>query len=62
MTVTRKAVVLTLGFWGSIWLGQGIGLIPGSFMTNQIGWAVAGAVLIAAAIWTWRSGRPSSDG
>ena len=32
---------------GSVWLLQGIGLLPGSFMTGQIFWAVMGAVSLA---------------
>jgi hypothetical protein len=33
---------------GGVWLLQGIGILPGSFMTGQIFWAVMGAVLLAA--------------
>lgn len=29
---------------GVIWILQGINILPGSFMTGQIGWAYAGAV------------------
>jgi hypothetical protein len=32
---------------GGVWLLQGIGLLPGSFMTGQTLWAVMGAVLLA---------------
>ncbi len=32
---------------GSVWLLQGIGILPGSFMTGQIFWAVMGAVSMA---------------
>jgi hypothetical protein len=32
---------------GSVWLLQGIGLLPGSFMTGQVFWAVMGAVSLA---------------
>ncbi len=31
---------------GGIWLLQGIGVLPGSFMTGQAFWAVMGLVLI----------------
>jgi hypothetical protein len=31
---------------GALWVGQGIGLIGGSFMSGQAVWAVIGAVAI----------------
>ena len=31
---------------GVVWLGQGIGVIHGSFMTGETSWAVTGAILI----------------
>lgn len=33
---------------GGVWFGQGISLIPGSFMTGSAFWAVAGAVSVLA--------------
>jgi hypothetical protein len=33
---------------GGIWVGQGLGYIPGSFMTGSRFWAVAGAVCVVA--------------
>jgi hypothetical protein len=32
---------------GGIWLLQGIGILPGSFMTGQMIWAVIGAAFLA---------------
>jgi hypothetical protein len=32
---------------GGVWLLQGIGILPGSFMTGQVFWAVIGAVFMA---------------
>ena len=32
---------------GGVWLLQGIGILPGSFMTGQMFWAVMGAVFMA---------------
>ena len=29
---------------GGIWIFQGVGLLPGSFMTGQTKWAVIGAI------------------
>jgi hypothetical protein len=36
---------------GVVWFLQGIGLLPGSFMTRSTFWAVAGAVVVIAGIW-----------
>lgn len=33
---------------GGVWLLQGVGVLPGSFMTGQAFWAVVGAVLLVA--------------
>ena len=32
---------------GGIWLLQGISILPGSFMTGQVFWAVMGVIFIA---------------
>ena len=32
---------------GGVWLLQGISILPGSFMTGQVFWAVMGAVFMA---------------
>ena len=32
---------------GGVWLLQGIGILPGSFMTGQLFWAAMGALLLA---------------
>ena len=39
---------------GGIWFLQGIGVLPGSFMTGQTRWAVIGAItaLVGAALLT----------
>jgi hypothetical protein len=35
---------------GSVWFLQGINVLPGSFMTGQIQWAIYGAVAVATGI------------
>src|SRR5438874_955449 len=40
-----------LGLVGLVFLGQGLGFIPGSFMTGQAMWAIIGAVLVIVAAW-----------
>jgi hypothetical protein len=37
---------------GAVFLGQGVGLISGSFMTGSGTWAVIGAVMIVAGVGT----------
>jgi hypothetical protein len=42
-TVIIAVVLLVVGV---VWIGQGVGLIGGSFMTGEAFWVVAGAFLI----------------
>lgn len=32
---------------GGVWFLQGVGVLPGSFMTGQAFWAVVGAIFLA---------------
>jgi len=32
-----------------VWIGQGVGLLPGSFMTGDAFWAAAGLAVVAGA-------------
>jgi hypothetical protein len=32
---------------GAVWLLQGVGILPGSFMTGQAFWAIVGVVFLA---------------
>jgi hypothetical protein len=45
-----RYVLLILGglmdLLGVVWLLQGLGVLPGSFMTGQPFWAVMGAILL----------------
>lgn len=52
--------LLALGLLaGVVWMGQGAGLIGGSFMTGRIEWAVIGAIVSgASAIGMWLVLRP----
>ena len=48
---------------GGVWIFQGIGVLPGSFMTGQRKWAVYGVVAAAigvALLMAARRSRPSS--
>ena len=35
---------------GVVWILQGINILPGSFMTGQIRWAVYGAIAVAIGV------------
>ena len=43
---------------GCVWILQGINILPGSFMTGDLKWAVFGALLaaagVAAVVWARR--------
>jgi hypothetical protein len=46
---TRFVVAAIAAAVGLVWLLQGAGVLPGSFMSNSPTWVVAGLVLVAAA-------------
>jgi hypothetical protein len=39
-----------LVLFGAIWFLQGINVLPGSFMTGQIRWAIYGGIAVIAGI------------
>ena len=50
MKVTLDIVGAVLIFFGIVWFLQGINLLPGSFMTGQIRWAVYGGIAVAEGV------------
>ncbi len=50
MKVTLNIAGAVLVLFGAIWFLQGINVLPGSFMTGQIRWAVYGGIAVAAGI------------
>jgi hypothetical protein len=42
---------------GVVWLFQGIGMLPGSFMTGQTRWAVIGAMCALIGLRMWLASR-----
>ncbi|MGB4557382.1 MAG: hypothetical protein WBI20_01535 [Burkholderiaceae bacterium] len=46
MKFTLKFVAWALMVSGLIWFSQGIGLLPGSFMTGQIKWSIYGVLAL----------------
>jgi hypothetical protein len=51
MKWVRLIVGIVVGLLGLLWLGQGLNLIKGSFMTGQTQWAVIGLALVLLAGW-----------
>jgi hypothetical protein len=57
----RIAATLAL-LAGVVFFFQGIGIIPGSFMTGRSEWAVIGAALVAGAVvLLWLAGMGRAD-
>ena len=50
MRIITRIIAILLLVIGSIWFLQGINVLPGSFMTGQIRWAVYGGIAIAAGV------------
>ena len=57
MAKVKRPLAAVLAVLGLVWLGQGIGLIGGSFMSGDPLWAVIGASLIVTALVLTASGR-----
>jgi len=47
---TLNAVGSILVIFGVIWFLQGINVLPGSFMTGQLRWAVYGGIAVIAGL------------
>ena len=50
MRIVVNIVGVALVLLGSIWFLQGINVLPGSFMSGQMRWAVRGGILVVAGI------------
>ena len=50
MRIVLRSVGVLLAVIGVIWILQGINILPGSFMTGQIQWAVYGGIALVAGI------------
>ena len=54
----RLVMAVLLGLIGAVWLGQGLGFLPGSVMTGERFWAIAGLVAIGAGVYfAWHTVR-----
>jgi hypothetical protein len=50
MKSALNIVGVILALFGGIWFLQGINVLPGSFMTGQIRWAIYGGIAVVAGI------------
>ena len=48
--ITLNVVGILLVVIGVIWILQGVNVLPGSFMTGQIQWAIYGGLAVAAGL------------
>jgi hypothetical protein len=57
MRRTLNIIGVILVVFGCIWFLQGINVLPGSFMTGQIKWAVYGGIAVVAGVVALVMGR-----
>jgi hypothetical protein len=50
MRIVLNVVGAILVFFGGVWFLQGINVLPGSFMTGQMKWAVYGGIAFVGGV------------
>jgi hypothetical protein len=50
MRIALNIVGAVLVFFGGVWVLQGVNVLPGSFMSGQMRWAVRGGIAVVAGI------------
>jgi uncharacterized membrane protein HdeD (DUF308 family) len=50
MTIAARILAVLLMLVGIVWILQGINVLPGSFMTGQMQWAVYGAIAVVVGV------------
>jgi len=56
------ALAILCDLTGGVWILQGIGVLPGSFMTGEIVWAAIGAVLLfVSGLLLWAAYKPAAS-
>jgi uncharacterized membrane protein HdeD (DUF308 family) len=50
VTIAAKILGILLILVGCVWILQGINVLPGSFMTGQMQWAVYGAISVVIGV------------
>lgn len=58
MKIVLTIIGVLLALFGSVWILQGVGVLPGSFMSGDVRWAAYGAIALLAGLgllaWAWR--------
>ncbi len=59
MRIALSIVGAVLVFFGGVWVLQGVNVLPGSFMSGQMRWAVRGGIAVIAgfALLLWANRR-----
>lgn len=50
MTIAAKVLGVLLMLVGIVWILQGINVLPGSFMTGQMKWAIYGVITVVVGV------------
>ena len=50
MRIGVIVIAVLLFLMGGVWVGQGLGFIPGSFMTGDMHWFWLGSVMVVAGL------------
>jgi hypothetical protein len=50
MRIVLRIVGAILIVFGCVWFLQGVNVLPGSFMTGQVRWAVYGVIAVAVGV------------
>ncbi len=50
MRIVLSIIGILLALMGAVWFLQGVNILPGSFMTGQIQWAIYGAIAVIVGI------------
>ena len=58
MSWVRLIGGIVLVLLGLVWIGQGLNVLPGSFMSGQAMWAIIGLLVAAVGAWlVWSATR-----
>ena len=64
MRIVLNIVGAILVFFGGVWFLQGINVLPGSFMTGQIKWAIYGGIafVVGVIVFIWANRKKKVAG
>jgi hypothetical protein len=57
MAIVAKVIGTLFVLMGIVWILQGINVLPGSFMTGQMQWAIYGVIMVLAGIGMFAASR-----